>query len=447
MLMTDPARRERWLWWLLLLVIGLIAFAIRYYYVLHAQVDQPRGDAVEYVAYARNLAQHGVFTMAPPGTTPLVGDGYRDPGYPAYLAFWMRIFRQWENWYAAVLVSQALLSSLTVVLVLSLSRRWMPYRWLTAAGLLMAVWPHSVSMSGYLLSETLFGFLCALGLLFFGTALARRSTAWTVASGIVLSLAALTNAVMLPFAVLLALYLLMRRQLSAVMFTALVAASLVTIAPWAIRNTMLPSTGSSSTHRALLNLVQGSWPDMHAAYQAKANEDPDATALMAPIKQEADLVEADPRAGLAHMGRRMASHPGTYIRWYLGKPMLLWDWSIRVGQGDIYVFPTRNSPFETATPFRIVAALCRAMNPWLFVLAIVGCLLALVPKQQMQPGLASTALLLIFVTLVYSTLQAEPRYSVAFRGLEIMLAMFAVYRLSHRVAQMRKLAKARSDAA
>lgn len=445
--MTDFARRERWQWWLLLVGIGLMAFAIRYYYVLHAQVDQPRGDAVEYVAYARNLAQHGVFTMAPPGTTPLIGDSFRDPGYPVFLAIWMRFFTQWDNWYAAVLLSQVMLSTLTVVLVLALGRRWMPLRWLIVAGLLMAVWPHSVTMSGYLLSETLFGFLSVLALVLVGVALARRSVAWFVAGGITFSLAALTNAVMLPFAALLALYLLLRRQLSAVMFTALVAASLAALAPWAIRNSRLPPSVSSSTHRALLNLVQGSWPDMHAAYQAKANHDPDAHLLMAPIQQEATLVEADPLAGLSHMGRRMASHPGTYICWYLGKPMLLWDWSIRVGQGDIYVFPTRNSPFETRAPYRIAAAICRGLNPWVFVLAITGCLFALLARQQAQPSVAATALMLIFVTLVYSVLQAEPRYSVPFRGLEILLATFAAWRLNQRIAQLRKAAEARSSVA
>lgn len=434
--------RERCLWWILLLFVGLLAFGFRYYYVLHAQTQQPRGDAIGYYAYARNLVQHGTFSMAADGVTPVVGDSFRDPGYPAFLAGWMKVFNQWDNWYASVLLSQSLLSTLTVVMVVYLGRRWMPLSWLAVAAVLIAVWPHNITMSGYLLSETLFGFFCALGLLLLDTALNRRDAGWAAAAGISLSLAALTNAVLLPFAVLLALYLFVRRQLNIAMFVALVVAALTVSVPWAIRNAMLVSGGTSSSERAMLNLVQGSWPDMHNAYQAKANKAPDAGALMAPIGQESDLVQADPMAGLTHMGRRIASHPGTYMRWYLSKPALLWDWSIRVGQGDIYVFPTRNSPFETNTLYRIVAAICRALNPWLFMLAIAGCLLALLPKHQAQPERAAAALMLIFVTLVYTVLQAEPRYSVPFRGLEIALAIFATYHVNHGIAYLRQFAKA-----
>jgi 4-amino-4-deoxy-L-arabinose transferase-like glycosyltransferase len=429
-----------WKCWLLFLFVGVFAFGFRYYYVIHAEVQQPRGDAIEYYAYARNLAQYNVFSKAPEGASQHVGDSFRDPGYPLFLAGWMKAFGQWDSWYASVLLSQTLLSALTVLLVMGFARRWVPMRWLAAAGMLMALWPHNVTMSGYLLSETLYGFLCALGLFLFGIALDRRSPGWAAASGVGLSLAALTNAVMLPFATLLALYMLARRQLSVAMFAGLVVAALIITVPWSVRNAMLPASGSSSAGRALMNLVLGSWPDMHYAYQAKANGDPIASALMAPINQEIVVIQADPMAGLARIGQRMASHPGEYVRWYLSKPALLWGWSIRVGQGDIYVFPTRHSPFETNVAYRIVAALCRALNPWIFVLAIIGCLLALLPRQRNRPSVAAAALLLIFVTAVYTLLQAEPRYSVPFRGLEIMLAVFAVYRGS-RFIQTKRAAR------
>lgn len=447
MQMTDSASRERWQWLFLLLFVGVFAFGFRYYYVIHAQVQQPRGDAIEYYAYAHNLVQHGVFTMAPEWATPIIGDSFRDPGYPLFLAGWMKIFSHWNSWYAAVLLSQALLSALTVVLVLGLAQRWMPMRWLAAASMLMAVWPHSVAMSGYLLSETLFGFLCALGLYLLSLAMHRRSPGWAAASGIGFSLGALTNAVLLPFAPVLALYMLARRQLSVAMFISLVVAASAVTVPWAIRNAMLPPSDSSSSGRALTNLVQGSWPLYHDAYQAKAEGNPMAATLMAPINQEAAVIHINLMAGLARIGHRMASHPGEYVRWYLSKPALLWGWSIQVGQGDIYIFPTRNSPFEVNMAYRIVAAVCRGLNPWIFVLAIVGGLLAMLPKEQVQPDRAATALMLIFVTVIYSIFQAEPRYSIPFRGLEIMLAIFAVYRCFSGIAHIRKLTKAKPPVA
>lgn len=433
MLIVNPARRERWQWWLLLFFTGIFAFGFRLYYVTHAQVLQPvnlpnvRGDAVDYYSYARNLTQHGVFSKAPEGATPLVADSYRDPGYPLFLAGWMKIFEQWDSWYAAVLLSQSLLGALTVVLVLCLGRRWMPTPWLAAAGLLMTVWPHSVAMSSYLLSETLFGFLAALSLFLLRIALDRCSILWAAAGAFGFSLAALTNAVLLPCAPLLPLYLLVRRQLSLTMFASMVVVAFALVAPWAIRNASLPPSDSfsSSSGRALINLVQGSWPSMHSAYQAAMRHDPNGIMIMRVINQEIATIQAHPTVGLARIGRRMASHPGEYIRWYLSKPALLWGWNIRIGQGDVYVYPTRNSPFQTNPAYHTTAAICHAINPWLFVLAIAGCLLALLPRLQAPPSLVVTALMLLFVTAIYSVLQAEPRYSIPFRGLEILLAMFA----------------------
>ena len=114
-----------------------------------------------------------------------------------------------------------------------------------------------------------------------------------------------------------------------------------------------------------------------------------------------------------------------------------------MGEGDIYVYPTGNSPFEFSPAYRVVAALCRSLNPWIFVTAIAGCLLALLRRQQAHPDISATALMLTFVTLVYSLLQAEPRYSTPFRGLEIMLAMFALYRGTRALLRLREVAKAK----
>lgn len=317
----DSPNRQRWQWWGLLLFVGVFAFGIRCYYVTHAQVFQPvdqanvRGDAVEYYNYARNLARYGVFSMAPPSFVAPVGDSFRDPGYPVFLAAWMKLFSQWDNWYAAVLLSQALLGALTVVLMLGVARRWMSFGWLLAAGMLMAVWPHSVTMSSYLLSETLFGFMAALGLLLLRVALDRQRARWAMVSGICFSLAALTNAVLIPLAPLMALYLFIRRKARRALCASLAIAALAVIAPWLLRNGLLPAStvGSSSSGRALINLVQGSWPSLHSAYQASIKHDPNGMVIMAAINLETAVIEHSPRAGLALMGHRMARHPAHYV--------------------------------------------------------------------------------------------------------------------------------------
>lgn len=427
-----------WRWWLLLLSIGLLAFGFRYYYLTHAQVLQPfydqqhaRADGVEYYAYARNLVHHGVFSKAPEGTFPLIGDSFRDPGYPVFLAAWMKIYPTWPSWYPAVLLSQGMLSALSVMLALYIGRQWMPIAWLAGGGVLMAVWPHNVSMSSFLLSESLFGFFCMLGVALLTLGVHRRSVAWTGVAGVGFALGALTNAVLLPFAPLLGLYLFFRRYITLAMLAWLLAGALILPAAWMGRNISLPpAMGVSSTGRALDTLVFGSWPDFYEALNASRRKDPAAVAYLDKVAWEVALINQNLMAGLTEVARRISADPPGYARWYLSKPALLWGWSIRLGQGDIYVYPTRNSPFEENVAYRAVAAVCHTINRLLFFFMLLGWALALWSRQKAPGSLTASTLLLAFITAVYTTLQSEPRYSIACRPLEILLATFSLYRIT-----------------
>ena len=93
--------------------MGSISLSFRLYYVTHTVVFQnvnipgAHGDAAQYYNYARNLVEHRVFSIEPASALHPAEDSFRDPGYPAFLAAWMEIFPHWDNWYAAVLLSQA----------------------------------------------------------------------------------------------------------------------------------------------------------------------------------------------------------------------------------------------------------------------------------------------------------------------------------------------------
>lgn len=430
----QPSQR-RWQGWVLMVLVVGFALGLRLYYVTHAVVFQPvntpgaKGNAVQYYNYARNLVQHGVFSADPVGTAHPIGDSFRDPGYPVFLAAWMKVFPQWNNWYAAVLFSQAALSAATVGLWLIIGRRWMPPGWLLAAGLLMAIWPHSIVMSSHLLSETLYGFLISVAIFAFTAGMDKPTFRWAVISGICFSLAAYTNSVVLPLAALLAIYRVAGRHMPLKLAVAMVATTACLAAPWMIRNSMQRADQPSSTDRALTNLVQGSWPLYHAADMAFINtHDPWAANIMAQINGEIATIEANRREGLAMMWRRMADRPEHFILWYLQKPALLWDWNIRIGVRDIYMHATYHSPFDDNPAWRATEAVCQTINMPLAALALIACMLAL-RKNSSSEKAAAAALLLLFVTLVHSLLQAEPRYSIPYRCGEIMLAVCAAYQI------------------
>ncbi|WNL45276.1 hypothetical protein RKE25_17920 [Dyella sp. BiH032] len=428
---------QRW-WWTALVLIGVVAFAIRWYYVSHAIIDRPvRGDAIEYHAYAWNMAHHGVFSRSRPGSAAVVADNFRDPGYPAFLAFWMAVCGDFPNWYWPVLLSQVLLGALTVVFLMAAARRWIPDRWLIAAGLLIAVWPHSVTITSYVLSETLLGFCCALGFLLLAQAFRNHNRWLALAAGLAFGLAAMTNAVLLPFVPLLCLLLWWRKLVPGRQLVALLLGMALLPAAWAIRNTHVTAEESSSS-RAVMNLVQGSWPEYHESYFRKVIfKDPEAEQILRQIDREYRVFKASPSQGLATMFARMQTEPWRYTRWYLWKPMLLWDWDIRVGDGDIYVFPTPYSPFRDKPALRALAAICHTLDPALTLLMFLGSLLALLNIRTGPPANTAMVLLLGFVTLVYSVLQSEPRYSIPFRGLEILLVAHAGWRVAEWIGSKR----------
>ena len=442
-------------WWpATVIVLTLLAFGLRWYFVITAQVDHPiRGDATQYFAYAWNLAQHGTFAKNPPGTMPLIPDSYRDPGYPLFLAIWMKLLGDGEGWYAGVLLCQALLGALTVTFAMQTGRLWLSRRWAAVAGLRMAVWPHSIAINSYLLTETLFGFLCSLAILLCARACIKQNPGLGFTAGLTMGAAALTNAILLPFGILLALMLGGCKLTSRKMCFALALGALLLPAAWAVRNAQLPasSSDSSARDRALQNLAQGFSPLYHQAYRESIFGDPasrrNGQIILRQIDSNYQQLRDRPLDGIRAMVKAASERPLRYLSWYLiEKPASLWGWSIEMGQGDIYVYPTANSPFRTRHSWIALEALCEQLNPLIFLLALGTAIFQAIGRRRADPitsaPLASVILLFACVTAIYCTLQAEPRYSIPFRSFELLLAVTGLTMLLKgygRIRQQRKI--------
>ncbi|MGF6712064.1 hypothetical protein QFZ41_003028 [Luteibacter sp. W1I16] len=408
------------------ILAGLLAFLLRWYFVTHAQVletidaGQLRGDAVQYYRYAWNIAHRDVFSSASPTTAIVVPDSFRDPGYPLLMAAIMVLTVSFPAFYAKMLLLQALLGAITVSLLVLAARDWLPSAGLAVSALLMAIWPHSIAITAYLVSETLVALLCASALLALRWAISSQAQHRYVVTGLAFGLTAITNAVFIPFGVVLAAVLWRRKLANGRLVLALALASLALPCLWGVRSTMLPPS-ASATSRAVTNFVQGSWPTYHVAYHLAARGEAESIDQLRGIQYEIDLLQNDPLAGLALMRHRMGELAVPYLRWYIGKPALLWGWDIRVGWGDIYVYATRFSPFEKGRPWAPIESACFVLNPVLMALGFIGALAALFLRRRDAIALACSSLAL-FITLVYGLLQSEPRYSIPLRGVEILLA-------------------------
>jgi hypothetical protein len=412
------------------LLAGVMAVIVRWYFVTDAQVLQPlyqgagAGNAGEYYRYAWNMIHHGVFSADDLGSANPTPDTFRDPAYPAFLALGMLVTENYDRWYAIVLLTQATLGGITVACTTLAARDAMP-TWLLAMGATaMALWPHLVAIPAYVLSENLTAFFFAITALALGEAAQRASMTYAVVGGLALALAALTNSVLAPLFVPLAIVLAWKRAIPRKHLLVFMVVVAVPILAWGIRNSTIQGPFSSS-YRAEVNFVQGSWPTYHAATQLWARHDPAGVPTIHAIDREIDALHTDRTLGLKLMAQRMSRAPGTYLAWYLGKPALLWGWEIGLGAGDIYPYPTRNSPFVTNPVMKAVEAFSFIFNGVLALLALVG-VIVVGMHHRASAAMLMLAATAVWVTVIYGVLQSDARYSIPYRTGEIALACVAV---------------------
>jgi len=407
---------------------------LREYFIAVTIVEMPiRGDIRQYVAYAWNMLHHGTFSHVWPGTGDPLPDNFRGPGYPAFLAgaMWLDA----RGWYQLALHAQAVLGALTATMTVLLARHWLPVAWAFVAGGLVAVWPHHIAATGALLTEVAFGFLLVSSLLLAAEASRRRSTAWAAACGVAFSAAALTSMVSLAFPLFAGLVFLRSRMPRAAALV--VVLSLLGPAAWAIRDAGVATPEGPG--RMTMNVVQGSWPQYHRAY-ASRNASPIARDIMREIDREERLLAANPRAGLGKIASRMSLDAGYFAYWYLlEKPFLLWDWDIRMGAGDVYFHVLRQSPLETNPTLHFAKRVLELLNPAVFLLSALASLV-LVFGGLRKPGRFAPAAVLVagfcvYVTAVHVVFQAEPRYSIPYRPMQMLMlatALAFLVRAMHR---------------
>ena len=243
-----PSSSDRTLFW-----IAGISFGLKLLFAFLAERNAPILDEGAYLSLARNLASTGHFQ----GT-------FRPPLYPALEALFL-----WSGLGTlGIRLAQAVLSTISVLLVYRIARREAGQHAARIAAVLVAFNPVLIAFSHRLWSETLFIFLLLLAMDLLARPITEGSLRRWVGAGLFLGLGALTRPMLVTFLPFLGAWLLfhvLKRQVilapALARFFSLALAMFLVILPWTIRNRLTSGDFVLIDSNGAFNILVGAQPE------------------------------------------------------------------------------------------------------------------------------------------------------------------------------------------
>jgi Dolichyl-phosphate-mannose-protein mannosyltransferase len=376
------------------LAVFLFALCLRLLYVEIIGSAKLTPDSGEYLTIAQNLLNHGAFSLdATPPFTPTIR---RAPVYPAFLGLLHQLGARTSF---QIVIAQALIGALGCLLVIYLAEQVTTERRATLAACYYAVFPAGVIFVSNVLSETLFTLLLLSAVALTVAGMRRRSTTIIACAGAALGLSALCRSITLPLIVIFAVILALRSSRKFAAF--FVLGSAVTLAPWAIRTSLLSRAftpvqglGPANVHWASqwwvdqkdLPAVKHGFEQSPYGIALKAAKDPAEVALADKMGMElaARNITADPKA---YLFSRLRSWPYLFI--------------------SSFVNPSFGECWARRYYWRIGAKLFLQ-----FVFSIAPLMLAFLSLRRVRenPAIALCAAVWIFTLVVHLPLWIEYRF-------------------------------------
>jgi hypothetical protein len=430
--MFSRTHRHEVLVFCLILIMGLY---LRYESVSNTVVVHPlRADARDYFMYAYNLRHKEVYsrdaTSLQKSDFRPAPDAARSPGYPIFLSAFVNGLPN-KDMLDRIVLSQALLSTITLLFSFLFLRSFLTAFWAGAGSLLVALSPHLIVANSYILTETLFCFLLVLTWWLIGLLGKRFHLLEAAVIGMLMATASLVRPSFQYFPILFSIFLVFHlgwRKGGKLAGLVLLGFGLC-ISPWVFRN--IHTLGVTSDKTLMINFLHhGMYPDFTYDGVTKSRGFP---------------YRYDPRASeisrnlpsvLEEISSRFEQEPIKHLRWFLlGKPIAFWSWNTVQGAGDAFIYPVSQSPFFNDSFFRWSHHFMHWLHWPLVILASFSCLLAWFPLSRIGVSpdtlfiVRVTSVLLIYYTAIHMIGAPFPRYSVPLRPFLYGLALFTPWLL------------------
>ncbi len=422
---------KRLIWILILTVVFIISYYLRWAYINNTSIVQPVvKDAYAYTMIAQNLVNNHVFSS----NKSLKGQSTpesRPPGYPFFLAIIVWFTDSFNSFYFTTLWIQSIIGAMTVLLTYTLARFLLPKVWSLSAALLIMVSPHMIATSAFLLSECVFTFILLLAIVFFVWAVKSGKLLLFGFSGIFLGVGIFIRPVlgMFPVLCVIVAYLFNSKQPRRVIYFSLVIFIVTSYSfqlSWSVWKKI--KIGHEQVAGDLLKtaFLCGTYPQItYQKYPGMPHrEDPHFNTLMDKKYDEISV----------YLLKQFKNEPLKYVTWWcFGKPVMYWSWKIFYGDG-INFYPVYYSWFDKSPVMKILKTTMLILHPVIVILAAVSVFLygKVSLKSRKVPGnfcYIICFVLLAHFTLMFMVLAPFPRYSIPMGPELFILAVFSVWQI------------------
>lgn len=402
-------QQKRWL-----SITGVFAVAFLFRYFLVTRMPRPLStDLYWNDSTGWNLAQGHGFTASLSGYVPAI---FRTPGYPAFLAIIYKIFGHSIH---AALVGNAVLDSLTAVLIVLMGWRLLGPVSGCVAGFLYALYPYPAIFCANLHQDMLLTLVVVLTL--YLTLRAQQQPnrfGWWLLIGFMIGAIAMVKPFMAPYGVVPALAALASPALHTVKkFKAvalMVFVSILVISPWIARNYYffhsfppLALGGSADGMRVLLDEIKGG---EDAGLRAAPNDVQTREQALSVVLEGQALVDSE-RADKALYAPQLRRLWPSVLRVAVGHIPRLWITRRAVGYNPL------------------VSLIATILGYAVLFFGVIGMYIV---RHRWRSWLAIYASV-VFVTLLYAPIPIEARYTLPAKPAMILFVTAAVMFFYQRV--------------